>query len=520
MSLRTTLPSALATLALAGIAAPAALASDLLQVRLNADIRSTEPGVNRDANTDMVHFHLFEGLVAYAEDTAVVPMLASAIEVSEDGTSYTFTLREGVSFHNGAPLTAEDVVLSWERFLDPDTNWRCLPDFDGRGVSQVTAVEAVDALTVRFTLAAPAALFLTSMARVDCGVSGIFHRDSLDADGGWSTPIGTGPYRLSEWRQGQFVELERFDSYAALEGGLDGLAGNKAEGPERVRFVLIPDSSATRAALQAGDIDLVADMDDRDATELSARPGLTLAATPTLGVSGLLLQTRDPVLRDVRIRRAIAHALDHEGMVEALAGEWVGYNPSPIPDISIFHGEVQSQGYAFDPAAAAALLAEAGYAGEEIVIVTNQRYRSMYETAVLAQAMMEAAGFTVRFEVMDWATQLDRYLDGTYMMQAFAFSARYDAGLSFDMFSGDKDAEPRKVWENPQALELIREVLDTLDPAERQPIFDELHRMMIEDVPAIWLYNAPALAVHGPRVAEFAPWATSAARVWAVRMAD
>jgi len=516
MTSRFPLPAAAAVLALS---APAALADQArLNVRLNADIRSTEPGVNRDGNTDMLHFHLFEGLVAYAEDTGIVPMLAREIAVSDDGLSYTFHLRDGVSFHNGAPLTAEDVVLTWERFLTPETGWRCLPDFDGRGVAQVTGVQAVDPLTVRFTLAAPAALFLASMARVDCGQSGIFHRDSLGADGAWAQPIGTGPYRLSEWRAGQFVDLERFDGYAALPGGLDGLAGNKAEGPERVRFLLIPDSSAARAALQAGDIDLIADMDDRDAAELSARPGMTLASAPTLGVSGLLMQTRDPVLADPRIRRAIAHALDLPAMAEALGGDWVSYNPSPIPQISGFHGAVQAQGYAHDPGAARALLAEAGYGGQEIVIVTNQRYRSMYEMAVLAQAMMEAAGINARFEVMDWATQLDRYTDGGYMMQAFAFSARYDAGLSFDMFAGDKDQQPRKVWDNPEALDLIRQALSTLDPAARQPLFDRLHELMIADVPAIWLYNAAALAVHGPRVASYAPWATTAPRVWAARM--
>ena len=519
MTHRTALPKAVATFALAGLVALPALAQDdTLRVRLNADIRSTDPGVNRDGNTDMIAYHLFEGLVAYAEDTGIVPMLADEIDVSDDGREYTFRLREGVRFHNGAEMTAEDVVFAWDRFLDPETNWRCLPDFDGRGVSEVAGVEAVDDLTVRFTLAEPAALFLTSMARVDCGVSGIWHRDSLDSDNNWAEPIGTGPYRLAEWRQGQFIELVKFEDYAALPGGLDGLAGNKSEGPERVRFVLIPDSSATRAALQSGDIDLVADMDDRDAEELAARDGMTLRSAPTLGVSGLLLQTRDPLLSDVRIRRAIAHALDIEGIVEALGGDWVSYNSSPIPQISGFHGEVQAQGYEHDPEAARALLAEAGYDGQEVVIVTNQRYRSMYEMAVLSQAMLEAVGMNVRFEVMDWATQLDRYVDGSYMMQAFSFSARYDAGLSFDMFSGDKDDQPRKVWENPEALELIQATLSTLDAEERRPMFDRLHELMIEDVPAIWLYNPSALAVHGPRVAEYEPWATTAARVWAVRM--
>lgn len=517
-------PSSLALLAAAGLglatgaASAQAAADEPLRVRLNADIRSTDPGVNRDGNTDMVMFHLVEGLVAHGEDLAIVPMLAESVELSEEGLTYTFTLREGVPFHNGAVLEAEDVLFAWNRYMDPDTGWRCLSDFDGRGVANIAGIEAPDARTVVFALEEPAALFLTSMARVDCGQAGIFHRDSLNEDGSWNTPIGTGPYTLGEWRPDQFIDLHRFADYAALPGDLDGLAGNKSGGPESIRLMLIPDTAASTAALQSHSIDMVPGVDESVAESLGARPEFTLASTATLGVSGILLQTRDPLLSDPRIRRAFAMALDTEGMVEVLAGGAVGYNASPIPDVSGYHGPVQAQGYSHDPAGARALLAEAGYNGAPLVILTNSRYRSMNEMAVLAQAMLEEAGFNASFEVMDWATQLDRYSSGDYAAMAFSFSARYDAGLSFDMFSGSKDETPRWVWDNAEAREILAQALSTLNPAERQPLFDRLHTMMIEDVPAIWLYNPAALSLTGPRVASFTPWASVAPRLWAVRM--
>src|SRR5690606_30802527 len=117
----------------------------------------------------------------------------------------------------------------------------------------------------------------------------------------------------------------------------------------------------------------------------------------TLSLSGILLQTTDPLLQDVRIRKALAMSIDNAQLVQAVGGKAVTYNPSPIPQISGYHGEVQDQGYSYDPEAAKALLQEAGYVGQEIVILTNQQYKSMYDTAVVAQAMLQANGINARF---------------------------------------------------------------------------------------------------------------------------
>jgi peptide/nickel transport system substrate-binding protein len=508
----------LAAVAAACLSAAPALAQEPLRVRLNADIRSTDPGVNRDGNTDMVMTHIVEGLVAYRQDTSIGPMLAEKVDVSADGLTYTFTLRAGVTFHNGEPLTSADVKASWDRYLKRETNWRCLPEFDGRGVSKITAIETPDPRTVVFRIEKPATLFLASMARVDCAQSGIYHRASLNADGTWNTPIGTGPYTLAEWRRGQFVELARFARYASRGGDPDGLTGGKGTGPERVRLTIIPDSSASKAALLANSIDMIPDVDEADAQELRTKPGVGVTSTPTLGAVGVLIQTKDPLLQDVRIRRALALSLDHQELVKAIAGEGVAYNASPIPTASGFHGAVQKTGYKRDLAQAKKLLAEAGYRGQPIKLLTNKRFNSMYEMAVLVQAMAGDAGLKVEFEVIDWATQLDQYTKGTYTAMSFAFSARYDATLSFDMFAGPKATQPRKVWDNPEMQKLIDASGQTTDPAKRQAFFDTLHKQMLEDVPAIWLYNNAATTATGPRVANFRPWVTEQPRFWAVTM--
>lgn len=260
----------------------------LLRARLNADIRSTDPGVNRDANTDGVVLHLLEGLVGLKEDTSVGPLLAQKIDVSKDGKTYRFTLRDGVRFHNGAPLVADDVVWAWKRYLTPATNWRCVSEFDGRGITKILAVEAPDAKTVVFTLDKASALFLTTMARTDCGSAGIMHRASVGADGKWIAPIGTGPFKLGEWKRGQYVELQRFDQYASRAEPGDGYTGAKKAEVERVRFLIIPDGAAAKAALIGGQLDLVNDLDVADLGEVAAAPQLSVAKAETMSMSAIL----------------------------------------------------------------------------------------------------------------------------------------------------------------------------------------------------------------------------------------
>ena len=238
---------------LAGSIVPASAqqTQDTLRIRLNADIRSLDPGTNRDGNTDVVQEHLYEGLVAFKEDASVGPMLAKSIEVSPDGKTYTFVLRDGVTFSNGEPLTSDDVLFAWKRYTDPATGWRCLPEVDGRGAVKVTSVVAGDAQTVTFALEKPSALFLATLARPDCGQTGIYHKSSLGPDGKFATPVTTAPFRLGEWRRGQYIELLRNERYSALPDIRDGLTGNKTVGVPKARFVIIPDEATTKAAVQS-----------------------------------------------------------------------------------------------------------------------------------------------------------------------------------------------------------------------------------------------------------------------------
>jgi len=491
-------------------------AETLLRTRLNADIRSTDPGTNRDANTDGVIGHVVEGLVAFREDTSIGPMLADSWTVSNEGKTYTFRLSQGVKFHNGATMTSDDVVWSLKRWLDPATQWRCLSEFSATGIARIEEIEAPDPQTVAITLDQPTALFLPTLARPDCGQTAIIHRDSVGADGKWIAPIGTGPFKLAEWKRGQYVDIVRFDGYVSRSEPRTGYTGAKDAKVDRVRFNVIPDSSAAKAGLLSGSLDVIMSLSTPDLEGLKSQPEVQLSITPGLALTGILFQTRDPLLKDVRIRRAIALSIDTPQIVDAVMEGTARPNNSALPIGSPFYGEVQSHGYQQNLVEAKKLLVLAGYHGQPIKMITNKRYTYVFDSAMLVQAMAQAVGINIEIEVLDWATQLDRYNRGDYQSMAFTYSARLDPSLSFEMLTGPKASQPRKVWDNAEAQEMLRQSMMIDDRAKRQALFDEMHRRFIADVPMIVLFNNSELTALRKSIKGYAGWLYPQPRFWGV----
>jgi peptide/nickel transport system substrate-binding protein len=510
----------LAALAGAGLACGAALAQTTVTVAQPADIRSTNPGVNRDNTTDGIVLNMVEGLVGYRQDGSVGPLLAQSVEVSPDGLTYTFKLRKGVKLHNDAPLTSADVAWSWKRYMDPKTDWRCLSEYDGRNGLKVVETATPDDATFTMKINRPSAVFLDSLARSDCGMTAILHRSSVKADGSWDKPVGTGPFKFGEWKRGEYVTVTAFKGYTSPPGAtkVDGYVGLKAPLVDTVRFLVVPDAATAAAGLKSGAID-AAQITSSDAQELKTDRNLVVQAPTEATKNTLLIQTRDPLLKNQKLRQAIAASLDMEQIVAA-ASEGLGtVNNAAIHKTSAFYGPVQKKGYHYDPALAAKLLREAGYKNEKIVIQTNKRaHVPSYTVAVLAQAMMQSVGINAQIEVLEWATQLDRYNSGNYQMSSFTYSSRLDPALSYEQFSGPKDKQSRKVWEDPQALKLLDDSFAESDPKKRQALFDQIHALMIQQVPMIMLFNGIDAWGVRKRLSGFSVW-EGKPRLWGVSAA-
>lgn len=508
---------ALAGAAVALLAAGGAGAQTLRTV-LSSDIRGLMPGKSPDVSTGTVLQQVYEGLVAWRADGTPAPMLAAAIDVSPDGRTYSFTLRDGVTFHNGAPLTSAAVVWSWGRFLDPASAWPCRAAFDGSYDIKVESVDAIDDRHVAFRLARPSGAFLSAMARSDCGSAGIAHPDSVDPDGSWQRAIGTGPFKLKSWTKGQSVELERFDGYRSRAEPPDGLAGAKAAQLAAIRFDIITDTAATKVALQSGALDLWAGLDPSVVKELQADPALQLTSSPLSSLYTLPMQTADPVLQDPRIRRAISLAIDRKALVDALLGGAVPASGAMVPAGSRYYGPVEQSGPGTDLDAARTLLAEAGYHGQPIVILTNRQDQVMQDTAIYVQAMLQAVGINAEVQVLEFATQFQRYYSGNYQMMVWNLTSYLDPIFLFERFIGDKSKQADKVWDDPKARALLTRLFAAETPEARQPVFDDLHRLFLEDAPlVVWAPRVSFAATRG-KVEGFQPWPGGLPRLWNVTL--
>ncbi|WP_455274968.1 ABC transporter substrate-binding protein [Rhizobium herbae] len=496
----------IAALALVASATTVA-AAETITVALNADIRSSDPGVNRDDNTDGVILNIVEGLTGYRDDGTAAPLLAEKIDVSESKLTYTFHLRSGVKFHNGDGLTSADVLWSWNRYMDPKTDWRCIGEFDGRNGLKVESVSAPDPMTFVMTINKPYALFPDALARTDCGGTAITSKASLNPDGTWDKPIGTGPFMFSEWKKGEYLLLSKFAEYKSPAGDApDGYVGSKRPLVDQIKMIVVPDAAAVKTALLSGAIDATQILDS-DVEELAKNDQLVVGQGGAASKHSLILQTLDPVLSNVKVRQAIMAALDGDQLAAATSYGLATPNNSAIFPSSAYYSEAHKERYKFDPEKAKQLLAEAGYKGEPITIIANKRVHvPSYPAALYAQAMLQQVGLNVTIEVMEWPAQLDRYNTGKFQMMSTSYSAQLDPAMSYQQFSGPKATQPRKVWDNPKAQELIDEAMAESDKAKRQAIFDTLHKMQLEDAPIFIMYSGVENNAYSKRISGFKYW--------------
>jgi peptide/nickel transport system substrate-binding protein len=493
----------------------------VLRVRLNADILSSDPGTRRDENTDAVLMHVVEGLVAYREDGTVGPMLAQSWTVSSDNMTWRFNLRRDVYFHDGRRMTSAEAMWSIKRYLGMGSLWRCGGETGPKGLAPIIDVSAPSSDQLVIRTAKPAPLLLEILARPDCGETAILSPSSLGPDGRWKAPIGTGPFRFGIWKRNQSVQLLRFAGYRSLPGPRDGFTGGKQALVDQVRFLVIPDSSAAVGAVLRGSLDV---LDSLATTDLGAlrdrkgrlKSGIRIESAPTEDIYAILLQTSDPMLRDIRMRQAIALSVDAKALARAVGWGLMQPNTSFISRISPYYKAGKVKMREADIARARGLAAASGYRGQPIHLVANHRYPMMFDNAVLVQAMARQAGIHIVIDTMDWGAELDHYSRGDYQMMSFAYSARMDPAFTLSPIIGDKAADPRKLWSSPHIVSLFNQVMQSHDPAVRQPLFDQLDAAFQTDVPALVLFNSTRIAAIRANITGFQGWRTGLPRYWGV----
>ncbi len=345
--------------------------------------------------------HIYESLVMMDDKYAAKPMLASKVEVDGEGRKFTFTLRRGVKFHNGKEMTAADVVATLQRYAKISPNAPVFAD--------VSSFDAPDPYTVVINLNKTSAVLLDVM-KTPCYPMSIIPAEEAAKGPRENTPIGTGPFQMGEWVKDSHLVLRRFDGYSAdtTAAGPDGFVGRKTVHVDAIRYNFVPEVSTRVAALQSGAVD-IAMIDPNTMPRFDGRKDITIEKIFPGCMNALVMMSANPPTNNVLIRQAVLAAVDVEDLAEA-SGQVYKMNPSLLyPDSPYYTGAQMEKSFNVRNAARAkALLQQAGYKGEKIVILTNSNYAYMRSQMLVLEQQLKAIGMNVELQVTDWITNASR----------------------------------------------------------------------------------------------------------------
>ncbi|UUE21985.1 ABC transporter substrate-binding protein [Microbacterium sp. J1-1] len=432
----------------------------------NLDIRHTSGAALEQILID----NIYEGLVSRTQENEIEGRLASDYTVSDDGLTYTFTLNEGIQFHDGTALTSADVVSSYET-VRTDATVQGNAEF-----AKVSSITAPDATTVEIVLTEPDQNFLFTLT----GPAGLVFKtgDTTDLK---SAENGTGPFTLTRWNKGSTITFARNDDYW----------GEKA-GVAQVEFQYIPDFTAGVNAALAGDVDVLTAVDPNLAPQLEDSGEFALTKGRTTDKATLAFNNQKAPLDDVRVREALRLAIDHDALVEAVGAGTTLYGP--IPELDPGYEDL-SDVISYDPEKAKSLLAEAGQEDLELTLTIPAFYGTTVPKVLISD--FKKVGVSLEVNSVEFPT----WLEDVY--------TNHDYDLSFVLHVEPRDfgnfADPDYYfgYDNTEVQRLYAEALAEVDPDKSAELLAQAARIVSEDHAADWLYNGETITAVSPIVAGF-----------------
>lgn len=478
------------------------------------DASTLLPILATDSASHSVAGLIYNGLVKYDGEYNVVGDLAESWEVSDDNLTITFHLKKGVRFHDGVPLTARDVEFTYRVTMDPNTLTAYRGDFE-----PVESVEVVDDYTLRVRYKEPFAPALISWGAAVLPRHLLEGKDINTSELG-RKPVGTGPFRFVEWLTGQRIVLERNPDYFDT----DPDTGMQLPYFSRYVFRIIPDLGVQFNELMAGKIDMMGlkplqwtrqTDNERFRSQYNKYKYLANAYT-YLGYN-----LEKPMFQDVRVRRALTHAIDKNEIVEGvLQGLGVPATGPYKPGTWVYNPDVPK--YPYDPDRARQLLAEAGWTDTDgdgvldkdgkpfrFTVLTNQGNDQRLKTAEIIQQRLKAVGIQIEIRVLEWAAFINEFVKpGKFDAVILGWTITQDPDL-YDVWHSSK-AVPGGLnhthYRNAEVDDLLVRARKTFDRAERKRLYDRFQEILAEDQPYTFLYVPYALVavsnrVHGIRPA-------------------
>lgn len=347
----------------------------------------------------------YETLVTLNGDYQPVPHLAESVDVSEDRKSYTFNLRQGVKFHNGDEMTAEDVVASMNRWTEVNSR--------GKRFFEGSTFEATGDYTVVLTMTEAKVDTLHVLASWNTSV--IMPKEVVDGadEKGVKEYVGTGPFKFVEWKQDQYVHITKNDDYQSLDTPASGFTGQKEAKVDDIYFQFVSDTATRGAGLQSGQYDIAMRLSTDDFPRFQSDPNLGIAKS-YLGFLMMNYNKKEGLFADVKMRHAVNAAVNiEEILLGAYANpEFYALNSSyNLKEQKDWYSEAGSEYYnQNDPEKAKGLLEEAGYDGEEVILLAP-RMPQFQNAAIIIKAQLEAIGMTAKVDTYDFATYAQKRLD-------------------------------------------------------------------------------------------------------------
>ncbi|MFP4233324.1 MAG: ABC transporter substrate-binding protein [Nitriliruptoraceae bacterium] len=446
-----------------------------------------DPHRSTDTLVLLITGHVYETLFTSDARHRPVPLLAAEHHVSDDDLVHTITLRPGIRFHDGTPLTATDVIASLER-------WGQLSGLGAALLDAVEALSAPDPLTVRLQLHHPYGTIPQSLTR-QLQAATIHPAHVLDRSDATSlaAPIGTGPYRVDGWEPGRQIRLERAETYRPPPGPADGYAGYRPRHAAALEFIPLPDEAARVAALRAGDVHLLETVSPDQLPVLERDPDITARLEAADVWLNLVLNRRAPALEPLGVRQAIQRALDHDAILQAAVGTGAyELDPDLLPGAALWSSEAGSEHYhPRDPEGARALLAEADALGTRLRLLTTLELPVEHNASLVIAQQLREVGFTVEVEVVDGAT-LSSWRSDESRYELYVASASFRP----DPIMRNLTAQAGGWWEDPEKEALLDQLRAVDDLPSRQELWAAVQQRFHEDVPRIKIGDIRRVVAH------------------------
>lgn len=452
-----------------------AQASETITIGINATIESLDvhTAIGPNIIGDRLYGLFHDTLVQTNFDGLLEPMLATAWE-NDGETAWVFTLRDGVTFHDGSTMTADDVVYSFERLLDPANE----SAFSAQMKRFVSSVEATGDLEVTFTTPGADPLLPYRFDNYWASIVPRGATEAADPASLMTNPIGAGPYKVVSFQT---------DDRLVLEAHTDYWGGAPAVQEVVVRF--LPETATRIAALQAGQVDLISQVPVDQVPVLESTPGVRVASAPVANYICVHFNTVNGPTADVNVRRALSLAIDRELIADAL---WNGLS-RPMNDLllpSMFGYDASRPVYTYDPEAARAALAESGYNGEPINFQATAGYYANDAAVMTAITQMwQDIGVNVNLDPLEGSAFLDLYLAGETQANLQSWGGSGDGQFFFETWATDGIFRPNYYQPSAEFDELLAETSQSFDEDVRYANIRRMVELFEADIPFTPVYQ-------------------------------